>query len=209
MNREFVLLDEGNMIVSDHNGVLEKRYYGHGAQGELLSENKKELIDNKLRDAKKKLEEDKKVKKLSQFMIKFQPIFIISVTAIGFLCGGVKDISNFYASAIQSSAYALAGSSVVGGLSAIYWAVLKKIYKNKLKVDGIKIDTIRKIKNDYEKEENRLKENEYVRKGIYPNQIFSLINDTKVIEDNLDDQIETEYDATLKNSGLRLGLKRK
>ena len=41
MNKEFVLLDDGNMIVSNEKGELDKRYYGNCAQSELLSENKK------------------------------------------------------------------------------------------------------------------------------------------------------------------------
>ena len=71
MNKEFILLDDGNMLVTDENGNMDKRYYGNGAQSELLSENKKELIENKLKEAKDKLISDKKAKKFSKDIIEF------------------------------------------------------------------------------------------------------------------------------------------
>ena len=208
MNKEFVVLDDGNMIVSDENGKLDKRYYGNSVQGELLSENKKELIDNKLKEAKKKLEEDKKVKKFAKSMLKFQPTFVVIVTCIAFLTAGIKDMTNFGA-AIDNAIRYLISSSCVAGVASTYFYHLEKKYKAILAKDGLRIDVIRKIKNDFEKEQNRIKEHEYNRGGVYPNQIFNLSKDTQMIENNLDDQIDTQYEESLNNSGMRLSLKRK
>lgn len=208
MNKEFVLLDDGNMIVSDENGKLEKRFYGNGAQSELLSENKKELIDSKLKDAKKQLEEDKKIKKFAKSMLKFQPAFVIIVTCVAFLAAGVKDMTNFNAAFENASRYFIS-SSCVAGVASAYFYYLEKKYKKVLAKDGLKIDVVRRIKNDFEKEQNRIKEHEYKRGGVYPNQVFNLTRDTQMIEDSLDDQIDTEYEESLNNSGMKLSLHRK
>ena len=208
MNKEFVLLDDGNMIVSDENGKLEKRFYGNGAQGELLSENKKELIDEMLTEAKDQLEQDKKIKKFAKSAIKIQPSFVVLVTCASFLLTGIKDLANFNA-AFTAGLYALASSSIVAGVSTLYFKSLEKKYKKILSIDGLKIDTIRKIKNDFEKQENRLKEHEYNRGGVYPNQIFDLSKDTKMIQNNLIDQVDTQYEETLNKSGMKLSLRRK
>jgi hypothetical protein len=193
------------MVVSDENGKLEKRYYGNGAQCDLLSENKKELIDKKLDEAKNQLEKDKKVKKMAKAMLKFQPTFVVLVTGAAFLITGIKDMTNFNA-AIEAAFRYLISSSCVAGVSAIYFHNLEKKYKNILSKDGLRIDAIRKIKNDFEKEQNRIKEHEYKRGGVYPNQIFNLDKDTQMIENNLDDQIETEYEEL---SSMKLSLRRK
>lgn len=208
MNKEFVLLDDGNMIVSDENGNLDKRYYGNSVQSELLSENKKELIDNKLKEAKKKLEGDKIVKKFAKSMVKFQPIFVILMTCGSFLLTGIKNLTDFNAAFSVCVDY-LITSSIVACVAGGIFTYIEKKYKKILAIDGLKIDTIRKIKNDFEKENNKIKEHEYTRGGVYPNQVFNLTKDTKAIEENLDDQIETQYEEALNNSGMRLSLKRK
>ena len=77
MNKEFVFLGDGNALVSDENGNTETRYYGNSFQKELLSENKKELIDKKVEETEKSLSEDKKVKFLSKWMLIMQPFILI------------------------------------------------------------------------------------------------------------------------------------
>lgn len=208
MNKEFVLLNDGNMIVSNEKGELDKRYYSNSAQSELLSENKKELIENKLKEAKKQLEEDKKVKRFSTAMIKSQPVFVIVMTCGSFVLGGIKDLTNLQAALNNCFGYFLA-SSGVALTTTLFFSVIKGKYSDKIKSDNVRIDVIRKIKNDFEKDENRIKEHEYIRGGIYPNQVFNLSKGTQLIEENLDDQIDTQCEETLNNSGMKLSLRRK
>jgi hypothetical protein len=141
-------------------------------------------------------------------MLKFQPTFVVIVTCIAFLTAGIKDMTNFGA-AIDNAIRYLISSSCVAGVASAYFYHLEKKYKAILAKDGLRIDVIRKIKNDFEKEQNRIKEHEYNRGGVYPNQIFNLSKDTQMIENNLDDQIDTQYEESLNNSGMRLSLKRK
>lgn len=208
MNKEFVLLDDGNMIVSNEKGELDKRYYGNSAQSELLSENKKELIENKLKEAKKQLEEDKKVKRFSTAMIKTQPIFVIVMTCGSFVLGGIKDLTNLQAALNNCFSYFVA-STGVALTTTLFFSIIKEKYNDKIKNDNVKIDVIRKIKNDFEKERSIIKEHEYIRGGIYPNQIFNLSKGTQLIDENLDDQIDANYEETLNNSGMKLSLRRK
>lgn len=208
MNKEFVLLDDGNMIVSNEKGELDKRYFGNSAQSELLSENKKELIENKLKEAKKQLEEDKKVKRFSTAMIKTQPIFVIVMTCGSFVLGGIKDLTNLQAALNNCFSYFVA-STGVALTTTLFFSIIKEKYNDKIKNDNVKIDVIRKIKNDFEKEKSIIKEHEYIRGGIYPNQIFNLSKGTQLIEENLDDQIDANYEETLNNSGMKLSLRRK
>ena len=209
MNKEFILLDDGNMLVTDENGNMDKRYYGNGAQSELLSENKKELIENKLKEAKDKLISDKKAKKFSKDMIRLQPAFVLCVTGIAFLGGGLFNLSTFSASAFHAGTIGLIVSSVSSLISATYYSVIHNIYKKRVKQDKHMVEAIKKVKNDFEKENNIVKENEYTRGGVYPNQVFNLTKDTQIIESNLDDNIEDYYEKSLENSGMKLSLKRK
>ena len=197
MNRDFVLMDDGNALVSDENGNTEKRYYGNCFQKELLSENKKELIDKKVEDTEKSLSEDKKVKFLSKWMLIIQPFILIGMTACGFLVGGLFNLGNFLPNAIYNAVYAFVASGFCVTISTIYWTIFSVVYKNKIKKKEIKLNTIKKIQQEYEKENNQIKEHEYERRGVYPNHTFNLEADTRRIEDDLDQTIESMYEDDL------------
>ena len=197
MNKEFVLMDDGNALVSDENGKTEKRYYGNSFQKELLSENKKELIDKKVEETEKSLSEDKKVKFLSKWMLIIQPFILIGMTACGFLVGGLFNLGNFLPNAIYNAVYAFVGSGFCVTISTIYWTIFSVVYKNKIKKKEIKLNTIKKIQQEYEKENNQIKEHEYERRNAFPNYKFSLVEDTKRIESDLDDTIDALYEDDL------------
>ena len=184
MNKDFVLMDDGNALVSDENGKTEKRYYGNCFQKELLSENKKELID-------------KKVKFLSKWMLIIQPFILIGMTACGFLVGGLFNLGNFLPNAIYNAVYAFVGSGFCVTISTIYWTIFSVVYKNKIKKKEIKLNTIKKIQQEYEKENNQIKEHEYERRCVYPNHTFNLEDDTRRIEVDLDQTIESMYEDDL------------
>lgn len=206
MNKEYITFDMENAIVSDENGKLEKRYVGHALQKDMLSENKKELIDNKLDIATKKLNEDKKVKFLAKWMLIFQPILLVVMPILGFIFGGLFHLSNFLVNAIYSACSCFVFTGIAALISTVYWTILSIVYNKKIKKDSIKVDTIKKIQKDYENEENRIQENEYERHAVYPNQIFSLDKDTQAIEERLDEEIEAMYEDDL---AVGLTLKRK
>lgn len=197
MNKEFILLDNGNAIVSDENGNTTKRYYGNSFQKELLSENKKELIDKKVEETEKSLSEDRKVKGLSKWMLIMQPFVLFGITACGFLIGGLSNIAYFLPNAIYNAVLAFAASGLCVAISTVYWTIFGIIYKNKIKKKEIKLETIKKIQKEYENENNQIKEHEYDRRGAYLNQNFSLVEDTKRIETDLDETIEALYEDDL------------
>ena len=197
MNKEFVFLGDGNALVSDENGNTETRYYGNSFQKELLSENKQELIDNKLNEAEKALEEDKKVRALSKWMLIFQPIVLLLCTGIGFLVGGFSNLSNFVLAGIVEAVYAFVATGFCVAISTIYWAIFNIVYKKKIKKKEIKVETIKGVKKAYEKENSQIKEHEYERRRVYPNHTFDLVDDTKKIEHDLDETIESLYEDDL------------
>lgn len=197
MNKEFVLTNDGNALVSDENGNTEKRYYGNSFQKELLSENKTELIDNKLQETEKALEEDKKVRALSKWMLICQPFVLLLCTGAGFLVGGFSNLSNFVLAGIVEAVYAFVATGFCVVISSIYWTIFNIVYKKKIKKKEIKLDTIKSIKKAYEKENSQIKEHEYERRGVYPNCTFDLVQDTKKIEDDLDDTIDALYEDNL------------
>lgn len=208
MNKEFKVLEDGNMEVTDEKGNITVRYCGNSIQSELLSENKTELIDNKLKAAEKKLEEDKKVIKLSNWMLIWQPILVAIGAAVGFISGGISNVGNFLIGAIYNALYLGLFTGFIAGISAVYWAILKTVYKKKVKNDEAKITSIDIIKKNYEKENKRIKESDYQRRGFYPNQTFSLEKDTEKINEALDNQINMVYDSN-KSYSPKLTMKRK
>ena len=77
-----------------------------------------------------------------------------------------------------------------------------------MKNDKAKITSINIIKNNFEKENKKIKESEYQRRGHYPNHTFSLEKDTEEINTALDNQINMVYESN-KNYTPKLTMKRK
>lgn len=195
MNKEFKILEDGNMEVTDEKGNVTKRYYGNSIQKELLSENKSELIEEKLEKENKKLKENKKVVNLSKWMLILQPILLTVAIAGSFITGGLINPGNFLVGALYHAVYVGGITTLVTGISSIYWAILRKIYKNKIKKNETMISSINIIKSNFEKENKQIKEEEYKRQGFYPNYTFSLEKDTQEINKALDDQINMIYEC--------------
>ena len=207
MNKDFVITSENEAYVSNSDGRIVIMDCD-SLEEKLLSENKQELIDNKLDKANKKLESDIKVKKLSKFMLIVQPIFFICWSCIGFIYGGLTNLSNFLPSALYHLSSAIVTGGLVASLSAIYWAVLNIVFKKKIKKDKTKINAIEIIKKNYEKDNRKIKSNEYNKSKISTKQIVSLDNNTELINRHLDSQIKMIYDSNLKYTPT-LSLKRK
>lgn len=208
MNKEFKILNDGNMEVTDENGNKTIRFYGNSVQSELLSENKTELIENKLKDAEKKLNEDVKVTKLSKWMLIFQPIIFTVGTLGAAITGGFANPGNVLVAAIYHAVKVGLFSLIITVPAAIYWTIVGTIYKKKVKNDKAKITSINIIKDNYEKENNTVKESDYQRRGFYPNHTFSLEQDTEKINEHLDNQINMVYDCN-KSYSPKLTMKRK
>lgn len=208
MNKEFKLLDDGNMEVTDEKGNVTIRYCGNSMQSELLSENKSELIENKLQAAEKKLNEDVKVTKLSKWMLIFQPIIFAVGTLGAAITGGLANPGNVLVAVIYHAVKVGLFSLLITVPAAIYWAIVGTVYKKKVKNDNAKITSINIIKDNFEKENKRIKESEYQRKGFYPNHTFSLEKDTEQINESLDNQINMVYESN-KGYTPKLTMKRK
>lgn len=208
MNKEFKILEDGNIEVIDEKGQITKRYCSNSIQNELLSENKSELIENKLNDAQKKLKENKKVVDLSKWMLIFQPIIIGIASIIGFIQGAILNTGNILIGGLYNALYLGLFTSFIAIIPTVYWAIIKKIFKKKIKNNETMITSINIIKKNFEKENKNIKENEYTRKGHYPNATFNLEKDTKQINDNLDRQINMVYESN-KGYSPKLTMKRK
>lgn len=197
MNKEFIMLDDGDALVKNENGNTVRRFCGNAFQKELLSENKKELIDNKISNIEKSLAEDKKVKLLSKWMLICQPFILALGVVGGFLIGGLSNPGNFLVNAIYQSLCGLFGAGIPVLISTVYWTIFSVVYKKKIKKNEIKLETIKGVKKSFEKENNQIKEHEYERRGACPNQSFSLVEDTQRIERDLDEIIDALYEDNL------------
>lgn len=195
MNKEFKLLEDGNMEVTDEKGNVTVRYCGNSIQSELLSENKTELINEKQEKAEKKLKEDKEVKKLSKVMLLTQPVFVATMTLLGALYGIIVNPANILVGAIMKGTTCLVASSMAALIATAYWTVVSVVSKKRIKEDEAMIKSIEIIKNNFEKENSKIKEEDYSRRGIYPNITFNLESDTQKIDEALTNQINMVYDS--------------
>ena len=101
MNKEFIVLSDGNIAVTNELGHIEKRTYNDNSQEVLLSENKIEIIDNKLQKLNKELQNQEGVIFLSKKMLITLPILILLISSGMFIYGGLTSQGNFITHALS------------------------------------------------------------------------------------------------------------
>lgn len=139
MNKEFMVLSDGNLAVTDESGHISKRTYDDNSQEILLTENKIEIIDNKLEKQKKNLHDQEGVVFLSKWMLISQPILLLLISTGMFIYGGVTSPSDFLTYAIFNGVKGLVYGSICCGTVAIYYSIVKPIYKKKFVKQIVKL----------------------------------------------------------------------
>ena len=135
MNKDFMLLNDDTIEVTNENGVETNRgeFKNNNAKNILLAENKVEiveLLEGKLESIK---DGNKKVINMSNYMLKFQLVVIILAALFGFVNGAVTNPSRYLVYGIYNSIVATVGALIPITITTVYFSIIKPISKRKLK----------------------------------------------------------------------------
>ena len=141
MNKEFMVLSDDSFVVMDEFGHIEKRIYcNNDIESILLSENKIEMLTNKINSLNKKYSEYNMGVSLSTKMIKATPFIILLTTLMGFVLGYFCSVGNFFYG-MYSGLLNLIISSFAGGIEVVYFSVVKNAIKKKIKKLDLEINS--------------------------------------------------------------------
>lgn len=197
MNRKFVVLSDKVIAVIDDSGNISKRTFDNGCQEVLLSENKIELVNNKLENFKRNLSNQEGVVFLSKKMLASQPIILLLISAGAFVYGGITSSGNFLTHALNIGCQGFICASIISGSTAIYYGVVNQIYKKKINKTKSEIIIAKKLKEEYEKELTNIKEKQLTNKSptiaINVDKLVSLVEQTNDMELQIDEDINKNY----------------
>ena len=210
MNKEYMILNDGNVAVTNENGHISKKLFTDNFEGILLLENKIEIVDNKIQKLKKDLHDQEGVVFLSKWMLIVQPILLLLISGGMFIYGGLTSPSDFITYAVYNGVKGLVYGTLIFGTAAIYFSIVKPIYKKKVKKTRNEFLIASRLKQNYEKELSDIKEKQLTIESptISVNEPVSLIEQTNNMELQFNDEFSKTYSEieTLPN---KLVLKRK
>lgn len=211
MNKEFIILSDSNIAVTDESGHISKREYNNNPQEILLTENKIEIIDNKLEQLKKDLHYQKYITFWTKQMLKLQPILLLLISSGMFIYGGVTSPNDFLTYAIFNGTRGLVYGTAICGIASIYYGITKTIYKKKVNKTTSEIAISKKAKDNYEKKLLDIKEKNLAitSPSISMNEPVSLIEQTNIIEQQINEEINKTYTESLNQQQKKLVLRKK
>lgn len=195
MNKEFIVLSDGNVAITNENGQISKRPYSNNSQEILLLENKIEIFNNKLKKLKKDLNDQEGVVFVSKWMLISQPIVLFLITTGLFIYGGLTSSSEFLTYAIYNGVKGFAYGSIISGTVAVYFGVTKQIYNKKAEKTRTEFFISTRLRQSYEKELSDMKEKQLIIESpiISVNESVSLIEETNTMENQIDEEINKTY----------------
>ena len=213
MNEEFMVLSNSKLIVTDENGcIYEKDNMDVDVKDLLLSENKIEIVDNKLKILYKQLLEQGCVIFLTKNMLKIPPFAIVGGTLIGFLFGGLFSQGNFLAYGVHHAVSAFVYTSLISILDIVYFGSVKLVYDKKIKKVETEISILNELKEKYQSEllELRKKYSNIVIDSKRVENSVSLKEENKVLENYINNEINNIYceKVDIKNKKLVLSKKK-
>lgn len=210
MNKEFMALSDGNLAITNENGHISKRQYDGNSQEILLSENKIEIIYNKIEKLKKDLHNQEGVVFLSKWMLISQPILLLLISSGMFIYGGVTSPGDFLTYALFNGVKGLAYGTVICGTASIYYGIVKPIYKKKVIKTKSEITIAKNLKENCEKELADIKEKQLTIESptISLNEPVSLIEQTNTMETQVDEEISKIYTESLSQQPKKLVLRK-
>lgn len=201
MNKEYIILSDGKVAVSNENGNIEKRdFEDKYFLGETLTlENKLETINSKLEELNKKLKDGKGVVFLCKNMIKVQPFIVILMTLGGLGLGGL-----YY------GLLAFSYSFILASVPFVCCKILKSKFSKKIiGLEGcIKEAQFQKLK--YEKDLSEIKKVRVPQSKLKHkiNEPFSLEKQNKVAFEKIENDLNNAYKSAIKNASKKLILKK-
>ena len=212
MNKEYILLSDGKVAVSNENGNIQTRDVKNKKLIErtLTYENKLEIINNQLKDLNKELADGKGVIFLCENMIKVQPLLITLVTLVGFVLGGLFNAGNFISYGIYYGLAGLVYSSILASVPLIGGKILKSKFSKKIVGLEGAIEKAQRLKLACEKELSEIKESSATHSESERkiNEPISLELKNKVASDNIQYLLNNAYETTINNTPKKLTLKK-
>lgn len=192
MNKEFMFLEDGNVLVTNEDDNSRIRACEENIQDVLLGENKIEIANDNLNFWKKKLQSYNNVIFLSKSMLIAQPIIIFLVTLGFIIYGGMISTSSFLAGAIIYGVNGFVLSSIISVIPSIYFSIVRKVFKKKINKAEEAIKITQELKEQYEMELKNLKnEKENTKKPTILSETISLKEQTNYVEKQIDDETKT------------------
>ena len=196
MNVEYIRLSDGTTAVTNENGIIDKRN-NDVSSNELFIENKIEVEDDEINQAKKQVKDYKKMVYLAKRMLILQPILFVSAATLGYFFGNVNGLVSCIS----------AGILVCVPATAV-WGITLPISKRKLKGYEGKLEKAEELKSECEKE--LVQEKELVmQKETTINETISLIQQNGHELPLIDEQLETAYSDAIHSKPKKLVLERK
>lgn len=210
MNKEYMVLTDGNVAVTNENGHISKRPLADNFEEILLSENKIEVVDNKLQKLKKDLHDQEGVVFLSKWMLIAQPILLLLISGGMFIYGGLTSPNDFITYALYNGVKGLVYGTVICGTAATYFGIVKPIYKKKVSKTKSEITIAKNLKENYEKELADIREKHLTIEvpTISANEPVSLIEQTNNVESQFNEEFSKTY-SEIETLPKKLVLKRK
>lgn len=174
----------------------------------LLTENKIEMINDKIGKINKKLTDQKGVIVLANGMMKFQPLIVILFTIFGGIFEGLSNMATFSTSALYGGCQAFVVTSLIAITQEIYYGIAKKVYKKKIKGTTSELEKANSLKQQFEKELSKLKEIKNNNDKIETNKKVSLAEKNHIINVEIDNELKNAYDECYKSKTKKLTFKK-
>ncbi len=196
MNVEYIRLSDGTTAVTNENGIINKRK-NDVSSNELFIENKIEVVNDDINQAKKKVNDYKGMVFLAKNMLISQPILFASASLLGYVFGNVSGLI-----------YVISAGILVCVPATAMWGITLPISKRKLKGYEGKLEKAEELKSEYEKEIEKEKEL-IMQKEATINEPISLIQQNEHELPLIDEQLETAYSDAIHSKPKKLVLERK
>lgn len=212
MNKEYVVLIDGTICVTDENGKITKRDIDEkNCLDELFSkENKIEILNKKIKCLKDEVLEEEKVFLLSKYMIKLQPVIVLLMTLSSTIYGGLV-YDDFILYGMYYGLKGLIYSAIPTGITFICYKVVESKSAKKIKGFEPLIKEAEKLKQKEEEELERIKNLKVAESKIVPlvNKPVSLEKQIVYEEEQIEEHLNDVYQDTISNQSKKLVLKRK
>lgn len=201
MNKEFMMLSDGNIAVTNENGNISKRNNSDNIHEILLLENKIEIVDDTLKKLNKDLFDKKGMEFLTKNMLKFQGPLVLVSTIVGVSYGVLSYPADSIVFGIYYGIRGLVQTGFICGAVTIMHGVARLVNKKKIKQINAEISVSKNLKEKYGKELLNVKEKQSSIKTqtITINEPVSLIEQTNVMEFQVNEELNRKCKEYLKD----------
>lgn len=202
MNKEFTLLNDNTIEVINEEGIETNRgqYENNNIKNILLCENKIEIIETIEEKLEKVNTENKKVIFLANGMLITSAIMVVLFVLGGFVYGAVTHPNDFINFGILRSIECFVGAIIPATIEAIYFGIIKPIFKKRIKKTEKILNKTNTMKKEYEKELSTEKE-KVLSNTLEPLVKVSLEEETNIIAKQMSEELIKYHQENIKQRG--------